>query len=70
MSAAEMKFSVNLAQDARFESGLRSYLEYRDLGIKDATHGQFKAHVFASKKVRITAICIPPGCIGMASIFR
>ena len=39
MSTTEMKFSVNLAQDARFASGLRSYLEYRDLGIKDATTG-------------------------------
>lgn len=50
MSAAQMKFSVNLAQNAKFESGLRSYLEYRDLGIKDATHGQFKAHVIRVKK--------------------
>jgi quercetin dioxygenase-like cupin family protein len=50
MNAAEMKFSVNLARDAQFAPGLRSFLEYRDLGIKDATHGQFKAHVLRVKK--------------------
>lgn len=45
-----MKFSVSLAKDARYEEGLRSFLEYRDLGIKDATHGRFKAHVLRMKK--------------------
>ena len=45
-----MKFSTNLARDARFEPGLRPFLEYRDLGIKDATHGRFRAHVIRVKK--------------------
>ncbi len=50
MSATEMKFSVNLANHAKFTDGLRSFLEYRDLGIKDATHGKFRAHVIRVKK--------------------
>ena len=50
MSAAEMKFAVSMAKDAKFESGLRPFLEYRELGIKNATHGQFRAHVIRVKK--------------------
>mgnify|MGYP003577868457 CR=1 FL=1 len=35
-----MKFSVSHLRDARFApAGLRSFFEYRDLGIKDATGG-------------------------------
>ena len=30
---------------AGFEGGLRAFFEYRDLGIKKATNGQFVAHV-------------------------
>ena len=33
------------AKDAAFERGLRSFYEYRDLGIKDATAGRVVAHV-------------------------
>jgi len=43
-------FSVSLAKDAKFEAGLRAFLEYRDLGIKQATKGQFRAHVIRVKK--------------------
>jgi quercetin dioxygenase-like cupin family protein len=50
MSAAAMQFAVSLARDAKFESGLRPFLEYRELGIKDATHGKFKAQVIRVKK--------------------
>jgi quercetin dioxygenase-like cupin family protein len=39
------RFAVSHAQDARFERGLRSFFEYRDLGIKEATDGQVVAHV-------------------------
>lgn len=46
----DMKFSVSMAKDAKFDTGLRSFLEYRDLGIKDATHGKFRAHVIRVKK--------------------
>lgn len=38
-------FSVSHAKDATFERGLRSFYEYRDLGIKSATEGRVAAHV-------------------------
>ena len=38
-------FVVSHAKDATFERGLRSFFEYRDLGIKDATAGTVDAHV-------------------------
>ncbi len=41
-----MKFSVSHAADAAFErKGLRSFFEYRDLGILEATDGAVVAHV-------------------------
>jgi len=38
-------FTVRHARDAHFERGLRSFFEYRDLGIATATKGQVVAHV-------------------------
>ena len=38
-------FVVTHARDAHFERGLRSFFEYRDLGIKQATQGRVVAHV-------------------------
>jgi mannose-6-phosphate isomerase-like protein (cupin superfamily) len=38
-------FTVTHAQGATFERGLRSFFEYRDLGIKHATEGRVDAHV-------------------------
>src|SRR2546425_9259037 len=38
-------FAVSHARDARFERGLRSFFEYRDLGIKQATEGRVCAHI-------------------------
>jgi mannose-6-phosphate isomerase-like protein (cupin superfamily) len=38
-------FTVAHAKDARFVRGLRSFFEYRDLGIERATDGQVVAHV-------------------------
>lgn len=38
-------FTVTHARDAKFERGLRSFFEYRDLGIKQATAGRVVAHV-------------------------
>ncbi len=38
-------FIVSHAQCSTFERGLRSFYEYRDLGIKDATDGRVAAHV-------------------------
>ena len=36
---------ISHANSAHFERGLRSFFEYRDLGIKDATQGAVAAHV-------------------------
>jgi len=38
-------FVASHARDAKFERGLRSFFEYRDLGIKEATAGRVDAHV-------------------------
>ena len=38
-------FVVTHAKDAQFEKGLRSFFEYRDLGMKAATGGRVTASV-------------------------
>jgi len=38
-------FAVSHAREAHFERGLRSFFEYRDLGIKSCTDGRVEAHV-------------------------
>lgn len=38
-------FVVSHADGAIFERGLRSFYEYRDLGIKNATSGRVDAHI-------------------------
>ena len=38
-------FTASHVKDARYERGLRSFFEYRDLGIKQATEGRVAAHV-------------------------
>ncbi len=38
-------FSVSHAKQAPFQRGLRSFFEYRDLGIRQATEGRVVAHV-------------------------
>ena len=38
-------FVVTHAKDAQFERGLRSFFEYRDLGLKQATQGRVTASV-------------------------
>lgn len=38
-------FVASHARDAIFERGLRSFFEYRDLGIEKATQGRVVAHV-------------------------
>jgi mannose-6-phosphate isomerase-like protein (cupin superfamily) len=49
------KFVVNHRREEDFKSdGLRSYAHYRDLGIKDATHGMAVAHV-----IRLQGPCDP-----------
>ena len=41
-------FTVSHAKDATFTRGLRSFFEYRDLGIKATTTGQVVVHVIRS----------------------
>ena len=44
------RFSVSHLTDSRFESGgLRSFFEYRDLGIAEATGGAVGAHVIRAR---------------------
>jgi mannose-6-phosphate isomerase-like protein (cupin superfamily) len=50
MNEPEQLFSASLAKDAVYKPGLRSFMEYRDLDIERATHGQFRAHVIRIKK--------------------
>jgi len=50
MSAPKQLFSISRADEAVFKTGLRTFMEYRDLGIERATHGQFRAHVIRIKK--------------------
>jgi len=50
MSKEKQKFSVSYARDGVYKNGLRDFLEYRDLGIDNATHGQFRAHVVRVKR--------------------
>lgn len=38
-------FVHNLASEANWTPGLREIFEYRDLGIKDGTKGEYVAHV-------------------------
>ena len=38
-------FVATHAREAKFERGLRSFFEYRDLGIRRATEGRVVAHV-------------------------
>jgi len=47
----EQKFSHSEADNAEWETrGLRSYFEYRDLGINDATNGDVVAHIIRAKE--------------------
>jgi mannose-6-phosphate isomerase-like protein (cupin superfamily) len=46
-----MRFSVSHRKGAKFaRRGLRSYFEYRDLGIKRATGGSVVAHVIRARR--------------------
>ena len=44
------KFSHHVGADAAWDTGLRTYFDYRDLGIKDATGGDVVAHVIRAKQ--------------------
>ena len=50
MSNQQFSFATSLAKNAIFKEGLRDFMEYRDLGVADATNGRFRAHVIRIKK--------------------
>jgi len=50
MNKEKQLFSASIATDAVWKTGLRSFMEYRDLGVEKATHGDFRAHVIRVKK--------------------
>ena len=45
MAKDNWKFNHHLAEGAAWSPGLRSIFEYRDLGISDATKGDYVAHI-------------------------
>ena len=45
MSDKGWKFVHNLASEAAWTPGLREIFDYRDLGIKDGTNGDYVAHI-------------------------
>ena len=48
------RFRVSHRKDGKFAPrGLRSYFEYRDLGIKRATQGKVVAHVIRARAPRM-----------------
>ena len=48
---AAQKLPITHAKNSEFiGDGLRNCFEYRDLGIKEATAGDFHAHVFRAVK--------------------
>ena len=53
-SATPQSVAISHYDNADFESGLRSYAQYRDLGMVEATGGMVRAHV-----LRFTEPCDP-----------
>ena len=43
-------FSISHLATTKFESGLREFFDYRDLGIEEATDGRVVAHVIRAAK--------------------
>ena len=43
-------FSISHLCTTKFESGLREFFDYRDLGIEEATDGRVVAHVIRAAK--------------------
>jgi uncharacterized protein YjlB len=58
MSGQEQLFSANLARNAVYKTGLRSFMEYRDLGIKFVHEGHGE-HTFGKGD----CILQPPGIV-------
>lgn len=53
LAKKKQNFSLSRAKGAKFrKDGLRAFFEYRDLGIKEATHGRFNAEVIRAGTVK------------------
>ncbi len=50
MRETKPKTFFSLKKDAEWKAGLRTYMEYSDLGVKEATNGKFLAHVLRAKE--------------------
>lgn len=51
MPDQQQSFTVSRAKEAQFShEGLRTFFEYRDLGIAAATGGRFQAHVIRARE--------------------
>ena len=50
MEKTSQRLSTSFCKDASWQPGLRSFFEYRDLGIAQATGGTFNAHVIRVRK--------------------
>lgn len=50
MKKTKYKFNVSLAEKAEYKNGLRDFLEYRDLGIQEASNGEYKTHILRIKR--------------------
>lgn len=48
----EWRFNIAEADGANWAAGLRRIFDYRDLGVKDATNGDFVAHVIRANGKR------------------
>jgi mannose-6-phosphate isomerase-like protein (cupin superfamily) len=48
--STKQKFNVSVTENASYKDGLRDFLEYRDLGISEASNGDYKAHILRVKK--------------------
>jgi mannose-6-phosphate isomerase-like protein (cupin superfamily) len=53
-TGAPQRFTYSYYDEKEFKTGLRSYAQYRDLGVADATKGFVRAHV-----IRMVPPCIP-----------
>ena len=45
----KQSLSASYAKDAVWKDGLRGFAQYRDLGVEEATGGQFRAHIVRIK---------------------
>ena len=44
-TATDWRFNIDSADDAQWTEGLRRIFDYRDLGLTDATNGDYVAHL-------------------------